>query len=93
MPATTAGMNAIPERLVAQGSAMNNLIRQIASSMGIVLFSVYYETRRGSIMLANDISAEAATMQALNEAFIIAAIFVASAIPAALKMKQEYNEE
>lgn len=44
-------------------------------------------------MLANDISAEAATMQALNEAFIIAAIFVASAIPAALKMKQEYNEE
>src|SRR5690606_24798317 len=28
MPATTAGMNAIPEHLVAQGSAMNNLIRQ-----------------------------------------------------------------
>ncbi|MBR7554983.1 MDR family MFS transporter [Allobacillus sp. GCM10007491] len=93
MPATTAGMNAIPERLVAQGSAMNNLIRQIASSMGIVLFSVYYETRRGSIMLANEISAEAATMQALNEAFIIAAVIVASAIPAACRMKQEYNEE
>ncbi len=93
MPATTAGMNAIPQRLVAQGSAMNNLIRQMASSMAIVFFSVYYETRRGSLMLVSDISTEAATMQALNEAFIIAAILVASAIPAALGMKQEMNED
>src|SRR5699024_3098041 len=32
MPATTAGMNAIPDKVVAQGSAMNNVIRQIFAS-------------------------------------------------------------
>ncbi|WP_246202592.1 DHA2 family efflux MFS transporter permease subunit [Virgibacillus doumboii] len=49
MPATTAGMNAIPDNQVAQGSAMNNVIRQIFSSFGIVFFSIYYEVRRAQL--------------------------------------------
>ncbi|WP_188207157.1 DHA2 family efflux MFS transporter permease subunit [Alkalibacillus aidingensis] len=92
MPATTAGMNSIPDHLVAQGSAMNNLIRQFASSLGIVFFSVYYEIRRGNMMLLNEMSTQEATLQALNEAFIIAAIIIALAIPAALRMKGVQDE-
>ncbi|WP_027964067.1 DHA2 family efflux MFS transporter permease subunit [Halalkalibacillus halophilus] len=87
MPATTAGMNSIPEHLVAQGSAMNNLIRQFASSFGIVFFSVYYEIRRGNLMLYDQQTTQEATLHAINEAFIIAAVIIALAIPAAFKMK------
>ncbi|PKR76527.1 MFS transporter [Halalkalibacillus sediminis] len=87
MPATTAGMNKIPENLVAQGSAMNNLIRQISSSFGIVFFSVYYEIRRGQLQLLEEISTQEATMQAINEAFIVAAVILVLAVPFAFKMK------
>ncbi|MET3683260.1 EmrB/QacA subfamily drug resistance transporter [Alkalibacillus flavidus] len=93
MPATTAGMNKIPENLVAQGSAMNNLIRQFSSSLGIVFFSVYYELRRGHMMLLDHMSTQEATLQALNEAFIVAGVIIAFAIPAAYKMKGVDEEE
>ncbi|GEN46269.1 DHA2 family efflux MFS transporter permease subunit [Alkalibacillus haloalkaliphilus] len=93
MPATTAGMNKIPEHLVAQGSAMNNLIRQFASSLGIVFFSVYYELRRGHMILLDEYTVQEATLQAINEAFIIAAVIIALAIPAAFKMKGVEDEE
>ncbi|MDQ0351814.1 EmrB/QacA subfamily drug resistance transporter [Alkalibacillus filiformis] len=93
MPATTAGMNKIPEHLVAQGSAMNNLIRQFASSLGIVFFSVYYELRRGHMILLDEYTVQEATLQAINEAFIVAAVIIALAIPAALKMKGVEDEE
>ncbi|GAA0455341.1 DHA2 family efflux MFS transporter permease subunit [Alkalibacillus silvisoli] len=93
MPATTAGMNKIPDHLVAQGSAMNNLIRQFSSSLGIVFFSVYYELRRGHMILLDEYSIEEATLQAINEAFIIAAVIIALAIPAAFKMKGVEDKE
>src|SRR5690625_1855395 len=94
MPATTAGMNAIPDKLVTQGSAINNLIRQVVSSLAIVLFSIYFEVRRGHIMLSSESMAfEQATLQAINEAFIIAAILVALAIPAAYRMKGYQDEK
>ena len=35
MPLTTAGMNTVPRFLVGRASALNNVIRQIAGSMGI----------------------------------------------------------
>lgn len=87
MPATTAGMNAIPEHLVAQGSAMNNLIRQIASSVAIVFFSIYFELRRGQMMLNESISYQEASLQAINESFIISGVLVIISIPFAYKMK------
>src|SRR5699024_6728811 len=49
MPATTTGMNAIPDKVVTQGSAMNNVIRQIFASFGIVFFSIYYEVRKAQV--------------------------------------------
>ena len=86
MPATTAGMNAIPDNLVTQGSAINNVIRQIFSSFGIVFFSIYYEVRRAHLF---DVDGEmqAATLQALNEAFMIAGIFILLIVPVSFIMK------
>ncbi|QHT45404.1 multidrug efflux MFS transporter [Bacillus sp. SB49] len=87
MPATTSGMNSIPDHLVAQGSAMNNIIRQMSSSIGIVFFSVYYEVRRAQIQAASDIDLQAATLQTLNEAFLVSGVVLVLAIPFSFILK------
>lgn len=37
MPVTTAGLNQLPQRLIAHGTAMNNTMRQVAGSVGTAL--------------------------------------------------------
>ena len=93
MPATTSGMNAIPESLVAQGSAMNNIIRQISSSLGIVFFSIYYEVRRAQIMSVTDMDKTAAALQTLNEAFLVSAAVLIIALPFSFILKGVENEK
>src|SRR5699024_6867540 len=88
MPATTAGMNAIPEAQVAQGSAMNNIIRQITASFGIVFFSIYYGVRRAKVFRTHaHLSMQEATLLALNEAFMIAGIFILLIVPFGFLLK------
>ncbi|MFZ0370129.1 MAG: MDR family MFS transporter [Halobacillus sp.] len=93
MPATTSGMNSIPEPLVAQGSAMNNIIRQISSSLGIVFFSIYYEVRRAQVSAAPGIDMQAATLQTLNEAFLVSAIVLLIALPFSFILKGVQNDK
>ncbi|WP_163970905.1 MDR family MFS transporter [Oceanobacillus halotolerans] len=92
MPATTAGMNAIPDPQVAQGSAMNNVIRQVFSSFGIVFFSIYYEVRRAQLVASNS-DMQQATLQSLNEAFMIAGIFILCIVPLSFVLKGPQEEE
>ncbi|MBM7553258.1 MDR family MFS transporter [Thalassobacillus pellis] len=87
MPATTSGMNAIPEGLVAQGSAMNSILRQISSSFGIVFFSIYYEVRRTVVAANTEMDMQAATLQTLNEAFLVSAVILIIAIPLSFILK------
>lgn len=86
MPATTAGMNSIPDGLVTQGSAMNNVIRQIFSSFGIVFFSIYYEVRRAQLFSIYEETQEA-TLQALNEAFMVAGVLILLVVPLSFMIK------
>jgi EmrB/QacA subfamily drug resistance transporter len=39
MPAMTSGMNRVPMQLVARASALNNVVRQIASSIGVAVLT------------------------------------------------------
>lgn len=87
MPATTSGMNAIPEKQVAQGSAMNNIIRQMAASFSIVLFSIYYEVRKAHLF-AQHMSIEDAALQTINESFIIAGIAIIIVFPISFLLKK-----
>ena len=88
MPATTAGMNAIPDDQVAHGSAMNNIIRQVTASFGIVFFSIYYEVRRAQVFSINEqMNMQEATLQALNEAFMIAGVFILIVAPFSFILK------
>lgn len=88
MPATTSGMNAIPNEQVAQGSAMNNIIRQVTASFAIVFFSIYYEVRRAHLF-TQDLDMQQATLQSINEAFIIAGVAILIVVPVSFVLKGE----
>ncbi|ERN51709.1 MDR family MFS transporter [Alkalihalophilus marmarensis] len=92
MPATTIGMNAIPDRLISRGSAMNNVMRQMSSALGIVFISIYYEVRRGHLMGAT-VSLEEASLQAINEGFIVVGLITAITIPAAYYLEKNAKQE
>ncbi|MFP7494632.1 MDR family MFS transporter [Terribacillus saccharophilus] len=90
MPATTAGMNDIPEHLVSQGSAMNNVFRQISSAFGIVFFSIYFEVRRSHLTTAGEASQQA-SLQTINEAFVFSGILILIMVPISFIMR--YKKE
>lgn len=92
MPATTSGMNAIPEKFVSRGSAMNNVLRQMSSALGIVFVSIYFEVRRGQVMAANGMSLEEASLTAITEGFLIIAVLAFLSVPAGILLGKEYNK-
>ncbi|WP_018923651.1 MDR family MFS transporter [Salsuginibacillus kocurii] len=96
MPATTAGMNSIPEHIISRGSAMNNVFRQMSSAIGIVFVSIYFEVRRSQLFAANNGNVEQANLQSINEAFMIVGILTLLSIPAGYflgKKAKESNAE
>ncbi|HPT69894.1 MAG TPA: DHA2 family efflux MFS transporter permease subunit [Syntrophomonas sp.] len=46
MPAATAGMNTVPLPLIGRASAMSNVIRQVAGSFGIAVFTTIMQNRK-----------------------------------------------
>ncbi|HEX7065418.1 MAG TPA: MDR family MFS transporter [Bacillales bacterium] len=83
MPANTTGMNSIPDPMVAQGSAMNNVVRRIASALGVVFISVFFQVRKMHLVAAGD-TAQQAAMTAINEAYLIIGILTVVTIPAGI---------
>ncbi|WP_425288299.1 MDR family MFS transporter [Terribacillus halophilus] len=92
MPATTAGMNDIPEHLVSQGSAMNNVLRQIFSAFGIVFFSIYFEVRRAHLSAAGE-TVQQASLQSINEAFVISGILMLIMVPVSFIMRYKTEKQ
>lgn len=80
MPATTAGMNAIPEKFISRGSAMNNVLRQISSALGIVFISIFYEVRKVQVF-SNVGTTEEASLQAINEGFLLLGLIALLTVP------------
>lgn len=46
MPVTTAGMNTVPPALIGKASALSNVIRQVAASFGIAMFTTIMQSRQ-----------------------------------------------
>ncbi|WP_439424755.1 MDR family MFS transporter [Oenococcus alcoholitolerans] len=97
MPATTAGMNALPANLISHGTAVNNTVRQVASSIGTaVLVSVLSNVTKNQ-MPSNDLLKQApleyrsrtfmATMSGYRAAFWIAIAFSIIALIIAFFLK------
>lgn len=91
MPATTAGLNAIPDRLVSQGSAINNVMRRVSSSLAIVIASIYFEVRRAHLT-AQGLASESSGLQAINESFLFLGFVVLFMIPLGLKLQKPQDD-
>ncbi|XJV40995.1 DHA2 family efflux MFS transporter permease subunit [Pseudomonas asplenii] len=76
MPVTTAGLNALPEPMVTQGAAMNNISRRLVASLAIVIASLWLEWRVGA-------AGEATSPAAISEVFIATGILILLALPCA----------
>ncbi|MFC0461075.1 MDR family MFS transporter [Enterococcus villorum] len=85
MPVTTSGMNALPNKLISHGTAVNNTFRQIASSIGTaILISVLTNVTNdnlpaksvlNSTPLAYKDQAINATLSGYHAAFFVAIVF------------------
>lgn len=87
MPVTTAGLNALPEAMVTQGAAMNNIARRLVSSLAIVIAALWLEWR---------FSAEAGgagTLAAINEVFMVSGFLILLALPCAWRFPAGAAEE
>jgi EmrB/QacA subfamily drug resistance transporter len=70
MPATTAGLNQLPARLIPHGTAMNNTMRQVAASIGTaMLITVMTVTALNTGKVGN----QAALIHGVNMAFYVTA--------------------
>jgi EmrB/QacA subfamily drug resistance transporter len=85
IPVTTAGLNAIPEHLVTQGSAMNNVLRRVTASLAIVLASIYFEIRRAQLT-GGGFTPASAGATAINEIFIAIGVLILLTLPLALRL-------
>ncbi len=68
MPATTAGLNQLPEHLIPHGSAMNNTFRQVSGAVGTALLVTIMTT---SAIPADGIEG---AVHGVNVSFIVAGI-------------------
>lgn len=83
MPVTTAGLNAIPEQLVTEGAAMNNILRRVMASLAVVVVSLYFELRRAHL-LAEGLVPTSASGAALKEIFVAIGLLLLATLPVAL---------
>lgn len=101
MPATTAGMNALPLNMISHGTAVNNTQRQVASSVGTaILISVLTNVTKGQmpakhVLTTNPLSyangAINATLSGYHAAFWIAVGFCVIALVVAFFMKGSHR--
>lgn len=101
MPATTAGMNALPVDLMGHGTAVNNTTRQIASSIGTailtsVLSNVTDSTKPAhSLLKSNPLGYKDsyfnATLNGYHAAFWVAVAFCVIGLVVAFFMKDKQH--
>lgn len=83
LPVSTAGLNAIPEHLVTEGSALTNILRRVSASLAVVAVSIYYEVRRAQL-LDQGVAPGAAGGAALDAIFIAIGALLLAAVPLVL---------
>ncbi|WP_411954565.1 DHA2 family efflux MFS transporter permease subunit [Alkalibacillus sp. S2W] len=69
MPVTTAGLNVLPEHLIAHGSAMNNTFRQMSGAISTALMVTVMVT------LADPSGGVQGELQGVNASFFLAGLF------------------
>ncbi|MDR6552955.1 MDR family MFS transporter [Paenibacillus qinlingensis] len=76
IPATTAGLGALPEDSLVEGSVLNDLIEQIVSSVAIVICLLAFVIWRDASAVSQHHSIEAASLNVSNGLFIALGIVI-----------------
>ncbi len=73
MPSSVVALNAIPQRYVAQATAVRSINRQIAGALGVALLSTFVASRIGVVSGGGlGVGAAEAAQTAYNDTFVIA---------------------
>jgi len=72
-PMQVVGMDALPQRLLARGTAIRSTTRQVAGSFSIALLTAFLAARAGVIGPPHDQASAATQQAAFNEVFAICA--------------------
>ena len=84
MPATTAGLNHLPDpELVTQGAAVNNLFRRLCSAVAVVMAALYLQIRTQHFLSNHELPL--AQLYAIRELFFFCAGMTLLALPYAWK--------
>jgi EmrB/QacA subfamily drug resistance transporter len=91
IPITTAGLDALPEPMVTQGAAMNNISRRLVSSLAIVVASLWLELRLTAETGGGVVSM--ASSGAISEVFMATGILILLALPCAWRFPVHASDE
>jgi DHA2 family multidrug resistance protein len=83
-PNNVAGMNALPQRLLARGTAIRSTTRQVAGSFSIALLTAFLVGQLGSIAPPPDAAAAAAAQEAYDAVFAICTVAMAGCLALAI---------
>ncbi len=72
MPCVVVGLNSLPSRLIAQGTAIRQLLRQVVAAVGIAALSAVVISRIGSVTATTPGLRPAHVQAAYNDVFLIA---------------------
>ena len=86
MPLTTAGINALPNKLIAHATAMNNTFRQVGASIGTAIFITIMTNSAKNSGYTNPLNAQVSGM---NSAFLAAAILSSIALLLTFVLKND----
>jgi EmrB/QacA subfamily drug resistance transporter len=91
MPVTTAGLNQLPKRLIAHGTAMNNTMRQVSASIGTAILVTVMTTTGERAKL--DPTILNPLIHGVNVAFIVITVLSIVGVVLAFFIKKTYPSE
>lgn len=91
MPVTTAGLNQLPKRLIAHGTAMNNTMRQVSASIGTAILVTVMTTTGEEAR--QDPSIVTPMIHGVNVAFIVITVLSIVGLILSFFIKKTYPPE
>jgi DHA2 family multidrug resistance protein len=91
-PNAVAGMNALPQRLLARGTAIRSTTRQIAASFSIALLTAFVAAQVGVLATPTSPQMAATEQTAFNSVFAVCAVIGVASILLALRFVPRGDE-
>lgn len=102
MPINTGGLNALPQRLNADGTAVSNTVRQVAGSIGtalpVTIMTIRTQNHSDELLQSGDMLSQSqiisqASILGINDAYIFTAVIVIVALFVTLFMPHQQRDK